>query len=91
MTEAKGAQVTDMTVKGSAASKKKRGFFGVISLFLAQVVQELKKVVSPTRRELVNYFLVVLGFVVVVMVVVGVLDLVFGQLSTLTFTRPAEQ
>lgn len=83
--------MTDTTVKGSGTSKKKRGFFASISLFLAQVVQELKKVVSPTRRELVNYWLVVLGFVVIVMVIVGLLDLAFGQLSSLTFVRPAEQ
>ncbi|RII43373.1 preprotein translocase subunit SecE [Galactobacter valiniphilus] len=83
--------MTDTTVKGSGASKKKRGFFSAIGLFLAQVVQELKKVVSPTRRELVNYWLVVLAFVVIVMIVVGLLDTLFGQLSMWTFTRPAEQ
>lgn len=82
--------MTDTAVKGPGSGKKKRGFFGAIGLFLAQVVQELRKVVSPTRRELINYWLVVLAFVVLVMVIVGLLDGLFGQLSIWTFTRPKE-
>lgn len=83
--------MTDTAVKGSGSGKKKRGFFGAIGLFLAQVVQELKKVVAPTRRELVNYWLVVLAFVVLVMVIVGLLDWLFGTASMWAFTRPGEQ
>lgn len=69
------------------AQRKKRGFFGVISLFFAQVIQELRKVVSPTRKELVNYWFVVLMFVVIVMVMVGLLDFVFGKIAVWSFTR----
>jgi preprotein translocase subunit SecE len=84
--------VTDTAVKGSGPDRrKKRGFFGAIGLFFAQVIQELKKVVSPTRKELVNYWLVVLAFVVLVMVVVGLLDLLFGQLATWSFIAPADK
>ena len=35
-----------------------RGFFGRIFLFLRQVLAELKKVVTPTGRELVNLSLI---------------------------------
>ncbi|CEA08911.1 Protein translocase subunit SecE [Arthrobacter saudimassiliensis] len=56
----------------------KRGFFASIALFLRQVIAELKKVVTPTRAELLRYTLVVLAFVVVMMLIVTALDFVFG-------------
>lgn len=83
--------MSDIAVTGSGQDKKKRGFFASISLFFAQVVGELRKVVTPTRRELINYWLVVLGFVVLVMLIVGLLDALFGQLALWSFTAPAEQ
>jgi len=48
-------------------------------LFIRQVIAELKKVVTPTRKELLNYTLVVIAFVIIMMLIVTVLDLVFGQ------------
>ncbi len=68
-----------------------RGFFGRISLFLRQVVDELKKVVTPTREELVKLTGVVLAFVVLMMLLVTGLDWVFGQLATLTFGEGTAQ
>ncbi|MPV36496.1 preprotein translocase subunit SecE [Georgenia subflava] len=62
------------------SGKKERGFFGRIVLFVRQVIAELKKVVRPTRNELVTYFSVVLVFVLAIMAFVGLLDLTFGQL-----------
>nr|WP_275435808.1 preprotein translocase subunit SecE [Pseudoglutamicibacter albus] len=56
-------------------------------MFFAQVIQELRKVVSPTRKELVNYWFVVLMFVVIVMIMVGLLDFVFGKVAVWSFTR----
>ena len=47
--------------------------------FYRQVVAELRKVVWPTRQQLVTYFWVVLVFVVVVMAFVSLLDLGFGK------------
>ena len=47
-------------------------------MFLRQVIDELRKVVTPTRSELVNYTLVVLVFVVIVMGIITLLDLFFG-------------
>ncbi|MEE1620584.1 preprotein translocase subunit SecE [Zafaria sp. Z1313] len=72
-------------------AKDKGGFFARIFLFFRQVVAELKKVVTPTRSELVNYTLMVLGFVIVVMLIVTALDFVFGQGSIFVFTNPPEQ
>lgn len=64
--------------KGRPAKKADRGFFARISLFVRQIIGELKKVVAPTRKELINYTLVVLVFVVIMMVIVTLLDLAFG-------------
>jgi preprotein translocase subunit SecE len=64
---------------------KKRGFFGRIVLFIRQVIAELKKVVRPTRSELVTYFIVVLVFVLAIGVFVGLIDLGFGQLVLRVF------
>ncbi|MFP5335650.1 MAG: preprotein translocase subunit SecE [Actinomycetes bacterium] len=54
--------------------------FARMLVFLRQVVAELKKVVRPTRSELLTYTSVVLVFVLAVMVFVSGLDLVFGRL-----------
>jgi preprotein translocase subunit SecE len=64
---------------------KKRGFFGRIVLFFRQVIAELKKVVRPTRSELMTYFVVVLVFVAAIGVYVGLLDVGFGQLVLWVF------
>jgi preprotein translocase subunit SecE len=66
---------------GAEAQPERRpGMLARLSLFLRQVVAELKKVVRPTRDELVTYTSVVLVFVAVVMAYVSVLDLAFGRL-----------
>ena len=54
-------------------------------LFLRQVVAELRKVVRPTRNELVTYTTVVLVFVLSVMVYVSVLDYGLGKLVLWAF------
>jgi preprotein translocase subunit SecE len=75
-------QVTETAASSSqgrpAKQSKKLGFFGRIALFFRQVIGELRKVVTPTRQELLNMTGVVLAFVVVMMVVVFVLDFLFG-------------
>ena len=69
----------------SASSHKRLGIFGRILQFFREVVAELKKVVTPTRKQLVNYTLVVLGFILFMMLLVTVLDLVFGKLVGFVF------
>ena len=56
-------------------------------MFFKQVVAELKKVTRPTNKELINYTGVVLGFVTVVITLVFLLDLGFGNLVMVTFTK----
>jgi len=43
--------------------------------FFRQVKQEIKKVTWPTRKDLVNYTLIVLAFMVFMGVVIGLLDM----------------
>ncbi len=58
-------------------------------LFIKQVVQELKKVVTPTRKELLTFTGVVLAFVIVMMVIVSLLDQLFGYLAIVVFGNGA--
>ena len=53
--------------------------------FYRQVVAELRKVVWPTRNQLVTYFWVVLVFVTVMIGIVSALDYVFGSLMFKVF------
>ncbi|MCU1557058.1 MAG: preprotein translocase subunit SecE [Microbacteriaceae bacterium] len=64
-----------------------RGPFGRLALFIRQVINELKKVVTPTRRELVSYTGVVLVFVVIMMALVYGLDLVFAFVVNYVFGK----
>ena len=57
--------------------KKERRFHPI--RFLKEVVAELKKVTWPTRKDLVNYTIAVIVFVILISVVVGILDFVFQQ------------
>jgi len=59
--------------------------FARIALFVRQVIAELKKVVRPTRSELITYTSVVLVFVAVVMAFVTVVDLGIGKLTFWVF------
>ena len=47
------------------------------------MVAELKKVSWPSKKDLVNYSLVVIGFVVVLAVIVGLLDTASSSLVKL--------
>lgn len=75
--EADGRDERDRKDRSKPARK---GLFARLALFLRQVVAELKKVVRPTRKELVTYTSVVLVFVLVVMVYVSALDFGFREL-----------
>ncbi|SEJ15367.1 preprotein translocase subunit SecE [Demequina mangrovi] len=59
--------------------------FGRIVLFVRQVISELRRVVTPTRQELIRYIWIVLGFVAVMMALVFVLDVSFGWISQKVF------
>ncbi|HRO29991.1 MULTISPECIES: preprotein translocase subunit SecE [Micrococcaceae] len=81
MTEA----AANSTGEKTPDAPRKRGFFGRIGLFLRQVVDELRKVVTPTREELVKLTGIVLAFVILMILLVSLLDFVFGTGASFVF------
>jgi preprotein translocase subunit SecE len=59
-----------------------------VVLFIQQVIAELKKVVTPTRKELINFTIVVIAFVLIMMGLVWVLDQAFGWVTVFIFGTP---
>ncbi|NDL57624.1 preprotein translocase subunit SecE [Phytoactinopolyspora mesophila] len=57
---------------------RRRGPISRLSLWVRQVVAELRKVVYPTRPQLMTYTAVVLVFVAIMIAIVSMLDLGFG-------------
>lgn len=55
-----------------------RGLMARLGLFYRQVIAELRKVVWPTRNELITYTVVVLFFVLVIIAYISTLDVAFG-------------
>jgi preprotein translocase subunit SecE len=75
----------DLVASAKRERAERRGPFSRIALFIRQVINELKKVVTPTRRELFSYTGVVLAFVIVMMALVYGLDFGFGWLVAWVF------
>ena len=71
-----------------AAGEKRLGFFGRFALFIRQIFAELRKVVTPTRKELVKFTSVVFVFVLIVIGIVYSLDLAFSWLARQVFGIP---
>ncbi len=83
---------TSSPKRGSRATRKSGGtgnpvsrFFGAISLFVRQILDELRKVVRPTGSELLNYTIVVILFVLTIMAIVAGLDFLFHRAVLWTF------
>jgi preprotein translocase subunit SecE len=78
----------EIVANARVARETKRGPFARVSLFIKQVLAELRKVVTPTRKELLSYTGVVLVFVVIMMALVSALDWVFALVVTYVFGTP---
>ena len=79
--------MTDEITPAAAAERgeRKKSIFGRIAQFMREVVIELRKVVTPTRKELVTYTSVVLVFVIIMMTLISGLDVVIGTLTGFVF------
>ncbi|HYO85972.1 MAG TPA: preprotein translocase subunit SecE [Dermatophilaceae bacterium] len=74
--------------RGSSASRRQRAgdgnpvrrVLGSVGLFIRQILDELRKVVRPTRNELTTYTTVVIMFVTVIMLLVFGLDTLITKL-----------
>ena len=76
--------------EGNPAGKQdpKRGFFGRIILFVRQIIAELRKVVVPTRKELIRFTITVLVFVIIMMALVYGMDVLFVWIASYVFGVP---
>jgi preprotein translocase subunit SecE len=58
---------------------KRPSYLARVALFNRQVVSELRKVIWPTRQELITYTIVSVTFVTVMIAFVGLLDYIFTK------------
>jgi preprotein translocase subunit SecE len=65
------------------------GLFGRIGRFIREVVAELRKVIWPTRKELLTYTAVVVVFLAVMLAVVSGLDFAFAKAVLFVFGNPS--
>ena len=65
--------------KGVRTEEGRSGLFGRLGRFVREVVAELRKVIWPTRKELLTYATVVVVFVTIMLTIVGLLDLGFAK------------
>ena len=86
MSDTRGSTATPERGRaGSAAKGERGGLFARMGLFYRQVVAELRKVIWPTRRELITYTTVVIFFVTALTIFVSILDWLFGKLVLFVF------
>ena len=72
-------------MSSEAHSEARLSLFGRLALYVRQVVAELRKVIWPTRKELVTYTIVVIVFVAVMAAIVAAYDFVFTRGVLLIF------
>lgn len=87
--------MTDVGAPARSSSRPARGsgtggnpiarWIASVRLFVKQIIDEMRKVVYPTREELVNYTAVVIVFVSVIMALVATLDFGFTKLVLWVF------
>jgi preprotein translocase subunit SecE len=71
--------------RSTGTGRPQRGPIGRVRLFFRQVIAELRKVVRPTRSELITYTSVSMVFVITVMAFVAALDVGLGKIVVLVF------
>lgn len=69
----------------SSTNTERLGWFGRMSLFLRQVTFELKKVVWPTKDQLITYTSVVVVFVIIMGLIIAAFDSAFVKLVLVIF------
>ncbi|WP_139418128.1 preprotein translocase subunit SecE [Agromyces laixinhei] len=78
----------DVVANAKRERASRRNPFSRVALFIRQVIAELKKVVTPTRKELISFTTVVLVFVIIMMAIVWVFDQVFSVAVLYVFGTP---
>lgn len=68
----------EVAAGGQGKRVEKHGMFSAMARFFREVMGELRKVVTPTRKELINYTGVVLVFVAIIIGIIWSLDMAFS-------------
>ncbi len=63
----------------------RKGIFARLALFFRQTVAELRKVIWPTRKELIQYTWIVIVFCTIMALMIAAYDLVFAKLVLYVF------
>jgi preprotein translocase subunit SecE len=71
----------------SESGAKKSGLIRGVILFIRQIISELRKVVTPTKDELIEYTIVVLVFVLVIMIFITIVDFGIGKAIMALFAK----
>jgi preprotein translocase subunit SecE len=79
-----GAGTATKTAK-KAADRPSRNPITFVWTFLLQVVAELRKVIWPNRKQMINYTAVVLVFLAFMVALIGLVDLGLAKLVMLVF------
>ena len=69
----------------SPAARPSKGRGGAPARFVREAVSEMRKVLWPSRNELVTYSIVVIVFVVIMVAIVAGLDIGFAKLVVEVF------
>ena len=92
----RGGTATRSRARAESADSKPRtksddkvGLFGRFARFIREVVAELRKVIWPTRKELLTYTAVVVTFVAVMLAIVAGLDYGFAKAVLWVFGNPS--
>ena len=80
----KGRSMTDKLANATLDGARQNPFIRTRD-FIRDVISELKKVVWPTQRQLINYTIIVLVFVVIVAGIIATLDFTFTQITLRIF------
>jgi len=72
----------------SEQAEKKVGIFGRIGRFVREVIGELRKVIWPTRNELLTYTAVVVVFVAIMLTIVSGLYYLYARGVLFVFGNP---
>ena len=73
-----GGKAKARTAKKTGPEKPRRNPIAYLIGYLQQVVAELRKVIWPNRKQMVNYTSVVVVFLIFMVALIGVVDLGFA-------------
>lgn len=65
---------------GRTTQPEKLGFFERVKNYLRGVRSELRKVTWPTRKELINYTIIVIVVTIILAMIIGLFDLFWNRL-----------